>query len=99
MELFFWEFAWSGGEGVFLTSEHRTAYDITVPFNNRKYVELMLRAPLEKRKVEGIPDALIAYMEPRIVETGVTVHDVSHTSMRAFLVRVYLEVFSKVHIF
>lgn len=99
LELFFWEFAWSGGEGVFLTSEHRTAYDITVPFNNRKYVETMLKAPLEKRKVEGIPDALIAYMEPRIVETGVTVHDVSHTSMRAFLVRVYLEIFSKVHIF
>ncbi|MDO4168359.1 MAG: hypothetical protein Q4D45_00550 [Lachnospiraceae bacterium] len=98
LELYFWEFAWSGGEGVFLTSEHRMTYDITVPFNNRKYVELMLKAPLNKRKVEGIPDALITYMEPRITETGIVIKDISHTDLRAFIVRVYLEIFSKIRI-
>lgn len=96
LELYFWEFAWSGGEGVFLTSEHRVSYDITIPFNNRKYIDLMLTVPLEKRKNDRIPIDLIEYMEPRIAKTGITVHDVSHTSFRAFVVRSYLEVFSKI---
>lgn len=96
LELYFWEFAWSGGEGIFLTTEHRVSYDITIPFNNRKYVELMLTVPLEKRKVDDIPIDLITYMEPRIVETGITVHDISHTNFRAFVVRTYLEIFSRI---
>lgn len=98
LEMYFWEFAWSGGEGVFLTSEHRMTYDITIPFNNRKYVELMLTAPLEKRKSEGIPNALITLMEPRITETGIVIKDISHTDMRALLVKIYLEIFSKIKI-
>lgn len=96
LEIYFWEFAWSGGEGVFLTSEHRVSYDITIPFNNRKYIEKMLTVPLEKRKKDDIPIDLIQYMEPRIAETGITVHDVSHTNFRAVVVRSYLEFFSKI---
>lgn len=96
LELYFWEFAWSGGEGVFLTSEHRVSYDITIPFNNRKYIELMLTVPIEKRKIDSIPIDLITYMEPRIAKTGITVHDISHTNFRAFIVRTYLEIFSKI---
>lgn len=98
LELYFWEFAWSGGEGVFLTSEHKVSYDITIPFNNRKYIELMLTVPLEKRKKDAIPDDLITYMEPRITETGIVIKDVSHTSLRALIVRCYLEIYSRIHI-
>lgn len=96
LELYFWEFAWSGGEGVFLTSEHRVSYEITIPFNNRKYLEKMLTVPLEKRKVDSIPNDLITYMEPRIAETGIVIKDISHTNFRAFLVRMYLGIFSKI---
>lgn len=95
-ELHFWEFSWGGGEGVFLTSEHRVSYDITIPYNNRKYVELMLTVPLKKRKVDLIPIDLIKYMEPRISDTGITVRDISHTNFRAFIVRTYFEIFSKI---
>ena len=45
----------------------------------------MLTVPLEKRKVDDIPIDLITYMEPRIAETGITVHDISHTNFRAFV--------------
>lgn len=95
LELYFWEFAWSGGEGVFLTSEHRVSYDITVPFNNRKYIEKMLMVPLEKRKNDCIPNDLITYMEPGIAKTGIVIKDISHTNLRALIIRIYLEVFSK----
>lgn len=98
LDIYFWEFVWSGGEGVFLTSEHRISYDITIPFNNRKYIELMLTVPLEKRKADAIPNDIISYMEPRIDETGISIKDVSHTNMRALIVRTYLEIFSRIHI-
>lgn len=98
LELYFWEFSWGGGEGVFLTTEHRVSYDITIPFNNRSYIEKMLTVPLEKRKADAIPNDLITYMEPRITETGIVVKDISHTNFRAIVVRIYLEIFSKIHI-
>lgn len=96
LELYFWEFACNASEGCFLTSEHRVSYEITIPFNNRRYIELMMTVPVEKRKAEGIPNALIQYMEPRITETGISVHDVSHTNFRANAMRIYLEIFSKI---
>lgn len=79
-----------------MTTEHRVSYDITIPFNNRKYVELMLTVPLEKRKVDDIPIDLITYMEPRIAETGITVHDIYIQIFGRLFVRNYLEIFSKI---
>jgi hypothetical protein len=96
VEQFYWECGWSASEGQFLTAEHRMSYDITIPFNNRKYVEKMLTVPLEMRKVDRIPIDLIQYEEPRISATGINIHDVSHTNFRAEMLKVYLAIFSKV---
>ena len=96
VELYYWEFSWGGGEGVFMTSEHRIPYDITVPFNNRKYVELMLTVPLEKRKQDAIPKDLTAYMNKKISDTNILVKDVAHTDFRAFVERVHLAIYSKI---
>lgn len=96
LELYAWEFAWSSGEGCFLTTEHRITYDITIPFNNRRYIDTMMRVPVEKRKTDQIPIDLVQYMEPRITETNIAVHDISHTRMRSYMVRAYLELFSKI---
>ena len=79
-----------------MTSEHKVTYEITIPFNNRKYIEKMLTVPVDKRIADDIPRDLITYMEPRITETGILVHDISHTSFRVFYERAYLEIMSKV---
>ena len=81
---------------MFMTSEHRIPYDITVPFNNRKYVELMLTVPLEKRKQDAIPKDLTAYMNKKISDTNILVKDVAHTDFRAFVERVHLAIYSKI---
>ena len=96
MELFWWEFCWSGGEGIFLTAEHRTSSEIAIPFNNRRYVAKMLTVPLEKRKADAIPKDMIARMNPLIAETGIVVKNLKHSNMRTILMRAYLEVFSKI---
>ena len=96
VEQFYWECGWSASEGQFLTAEHRMAFDITIPFNNRKYIEKMLTVPLELRKIDSIPIDLTEYEEPRITETGINIHDVSHTSFRAEMLKIYLSIFSKI---
>ena len=95
MELYWWEFCWSGGEGLFLTAEHRTSSEIAIPFNNRRYVSRMLSVPLEKRRTDSIPKDIIQLMNPKIADTGVVIKDVEHTDKRARLMRAYLEVFSR----
>ena len=90
-----WEFSWAGGEGVFLTAEHRVSYEITIPFNNRKYLELMLTVPLDKRKSDCIPKDLIKKNNKKIVDTQICINDVSHTKTRAWIERIHLEIFSR----
>ncbi len=90
-----WEFSWAGGEGVSLTTEHRVSYEITIPFNNRKYLELMLTVPLAKRKVDSIPQDLIFENNHQISDTQIWVKDVSHTNTRAWIERIHLEIFSR----
>lgn len=96
IELFWWEFAWGGGEGIFLTAEHRTSSDIAIPYNNRKYLSRMLTVPLEKRKTDEIPKAIIKHMNSQIADTGIVIKDLKHTNRRAFIMRMYLEVFSRI---
>ena len=90
-----WEFSWAGGEGVFLTAEHRVSYEITIPFNNRNYLELMLTVPLDKRKTDSIPKDLIANNNRKISDTQIWVKDVSHTNLRAWIERIHLEIYSR----
>ena len=92
---YYWEFSWGGGEGIFLTAEHRVSYEITIPFNNRKYVELMLTVPESKRITDEIPKDLIAHMNHQITDTQIIVKDVAHTNKRALMERVHLEIFSR----
>lgn len=96
IELFWWEFAWGGGEGIFLTAEHRTSSEIIIPYNNRRYLARMLTVPLDQRIADAIPISIIKYMNPAITNSGIVVKNVKHTDKRALLMRAYLEVFSRI---
>lgn len=95
MDYFYWEFSWSSGEGVFLTSEHRVSYDITIPYNNRKLLATIFTIPLELRINNRIPIELIKKNNPAIAETGILVKNVAHTNIWTFIIRTYLRIFSK----
>lgn len=94
-DLFYWEYTWGSGEGMFLTAEHRVSYEITIPFNNRRYLENMLRAPLQKRIDDCVPKDIVAYRNPELARCGIDVKDVGYTDFRTVLERGYLEIFSK----
>ena len=95
IDLFFWEFRVGGWNGLVITGEHRFAFDITIPYNNRHLLELLLGAPLEDR----IPDRLYAMIrartDPGVDAAGVAITNLKHTSRRAKLERLYLAIHSR----
>ena len=95
LDLFYWEFSWSGGEGVFLTSEHKYSYDITIPYNNRMLLNLMFEIPLEKRIADQIPIDVIKINNRRVIDAQIHIHNIAHTKMWSFIIRMYLRIFSK----
>lgn len=95
-DLYYWEYVWGSGEGLFLTAEHKVAYDITIPFNNRRYLEKMLTVPLDKRIDDCIPRDIIAHQNRAIAECGIAIKDVGYTDSRTVLERGYLEIFSRI---
>ena len=94
-DLFYWEYIWGSGEGLFLTSEHRVSYEITIPFNNRRYLEAMLRTPLQKRIDDCLPKDIVALQNPKLAACGINIKDVGYTDFRTVLERGYLEIFSR----
>ena len=94
--LLYWEFSWSAAEGIFMTSEHKFSYDITIPYNNRILLDKMLSIPLEKHFNDNIPKDIIRYKNVEIEKANIVIKDISHTNLRALMTRTYLEVFSKI---
>ena len=95
-EIFFWEFRMSSWNGLVITGEHRTSYEITIPYNNRVIVDLLLRMPLEYRMNDTAYGAIRKKADSRIDKTGIAVTNVKHTRKRAYLERLYLEVESRI---
>ena len=94
-DLFFWEFRMSSWNGLVITGEHQIAYDITIPYNNRTLLQLMLSTPMEYRIKDKVHKDIVKKMNIAISECRVSVVNVKHTAMRAKLERMYLSVFSK----
>ncbi len=87
----YWEFGWSAAEGLSMTGEHLFAYDITIPYNNRRIVELLLRAPLQYRIDDKLQEDVTTCNNKKINDTNIHIVDVDHTNKRALLERAYLE--------
>ena len=94
-ELFFWEFRMSSWNGLVITGEHKFSFDITIPYNNRMVIDMLLRMPLEYRIEDTAYKEIRQMMNPHIDETGIAVVNVKHTSNRAKFERAYLEVMSR----
>lgn len=95
-ELFFWEFRVSSWNALTITGEHKYSFDITIPYNNRMIIDMLLRFPL----IDRINDKAYTNIRERenadVDKIGIAVTNVKHTSKRAKLERVYLEIMSRI---
>lgn len=88
--LWSWEFGFSAGEGQSLFAEHILSYDITIPFNNRQLVYLMLRPKLQDRIADRLQGDIIKVNNPEQDALHIRVVNAAHTRKRALMERLYL---------
>lgn len=79
----FWEYRSPSWNGLVITGEHRYSFDITIPYNNRLILELLLSASVEDRINDTIYKMIRQRMNPVIDETGIAITNVKHTNNRA----------------
>lgn len=96
-DLLFWEFRMSSWNGLVITGEQQIAFDITIPYNNRRLLWLLLATPVEKRITDEVHYEIIKKMNSKIYNCGISVVNVKHTQKRAKLERIYLELHSKIY--
>ncbi len=88
-DMYLWEFRYSAWGGMVITSEHSYSYEIFIPFNNRLLLDLMLKAPKEKRISDVFHEDLIAYGNMKISETQITVTNWNETKKRMYIEKMY----------
>jgi hypothetical protein len=91
-EFFVWEIVFGGWGGLALTGEHMLTNEITVPYNNRALLDLMLRTPLEKRMNDQLHKDLIHVMDIRIEQLGIHVVNGNETKQRELFERIYFQI-------
>lgn len=88
-DMFLWEMRYGGWGGQVITCEHRFAFDITVPYNNRILMEAFLTLPLEKRISDQAHYDMIKRLNPKIDETGITIVNYNETKSRMYKEKLY----------
>lgn len=86
---FYWEWHWSSRDGITLTGEQKYSNDITVPYNNRKILELLLSMPEDDRINDAVYSSIRSRLCPQIDASCRNVVDVNHTPIRAKLENLY----------
>ncbi len=88
-EQFFWEFRVPSWNGLVITGEHRYSFDITIPYNNRRLLELLLSAPIEDRINDTVYKNIREKMNPMIDQTGIAITNLKHTENREKAENIY----------
>lgn len=88
-EQFFWEFRMPSWNGLVITGEHRYSFDITIPYNNRRILELLLSVPIAERISDQVYKNIRAKMNPEIDQTGIAVTNLKHTENRGKAENIY----------
>lgn len=86
---FYWEWHWPSRDGVCLTAEHMFSDEITVPYNNRYILELLLSVSEEDRICDAVYTRIREQMDHRIDKAAEAVVDVNHTNIRAICEDMY----------
>ena len=95
-EQFFWEYRVPSWNGLVITGEHKYSFDITIPYNNRKMLELLLSESLENRINDTLYGNVRNDMNSKIDEMNISVTNLKHTQKRAKIENLYYIIHSKI---
>ena len=88
----------SSWNGLVITGEHQISYDITIPYNNRCLLQLMLSTPIEYRIEDKLHKDIMQLKNEKIANCDISVVNVKHTKNRARFEKLYLNIFSKIRL-
>lgn len=80
---FFWEFRVAAWNGLAITGELRHAHDITIPYNNRIILQLLLGATDDEKIEDVVYTKIRNRMNPSVDISGQNVVNLKHTNRRA----------------
>ena len=86
-DLHFNEVTW-GSWGSLNISEMKYCFDITIIYNNRRFLDLLFKVPLEKRISDQHHLDMKKYLNPELYDMGIRVVNMKETKFRAFALNV-----------
>lgn len=90
-DLFVWEMM-HGGKCSLDIGVMKTCFDITIPYNNRKLLDLLLRVPLERRLSDQLHLDLKKKMNRELYDMNIRVVNLNETSGRKRLANIYFTI-------
>lgn len=95
-EQFFWEYRVPSWNGLVITGEHRFSFDITIPYNNRLLLEILISVPIEARINDELYVKIRKLMNPDVDSLGIAVTNLKHTKNRARAEAIYYSLHSRI---
>lgn len=86
-DLHFNEVTW-GSWGSLNISEMKYCFDITIIYNNRRFLDLLFKVPLERRISDRHHLDMKKYLNPELYDMGIRVVNMHETKFRAFALNV-----------
>lgn len=90
-DLFYWEVRVSSWESTVKTM-HDFFNLVTIPYNNRKLMEMFLEFPHDMRRADKVHNSIINKMNKEINDSGVQVHNDYMSKKRILLEKIYYRV-------
>lgn len=87
-DMFYWEVRFASW-GTMVESMHDFFNLVTMPFNNRKLMELFLQFPHDMRKTDTVHEMVIEKMNKEINDSGIAVHNKYLGGKRIILEHIY----------
>lgn len=81
------EVTWGSWGGLNI-SEMKYCFDITIAYNNRKFLDLLFRVPLDKRISDQHHLDMKKYLNPELFDMNIRVVNMKETDFRAFALNV-----------
>ena len=90
-DFFVWEMMHGGKCGLDI-GVMKTCFDITIPYNNRKLLDLLLRVPLEKRLSDQLHLDLKKQLNEELYDMNIRVVNLNETDTRKKLANIYFTI-------
>ena len=84
------EVTWGSWGGLNI-SEMKYCFDITIPYNNRVFLETMFRVPLDKRISDQHHLDMKKYLNRELYDMNIRVVNMKETRLRAFMLNIIFE--------